>query len=492
MPEPILSLNRIKIDSPCQADWNSMIGNDQVRFCEHCSLQVSDLSTMTRPEARRLVARSQGRLCVRYIQRPDGGPSLSAFPQKLYRISRRVSRIAAGAFTATLSLSNAVAQTRSNAPAPQETSQVAVTTGQRGSLPKENTASLSGTITDQNDAVIPNAAVRLVNTASGAEQTTTTSDNGEYLFQALSAGAYTLFVTAPGFKTMQMNEVQVQSGSGERVNATLEVGMIAMGGAVAFVEPEEPLVKAAFKDDLAAVKALAFAATDINVRDKFTNMTALDQAVENGNLEIVRTLLWAGASVKAKGEHGSTVLMYLRENATAELVKELIGAGAKVNAKDENGSTVLLNAASLCNVDALKVLLEAGVKVDAKDNDGKTALMLAVSNEDPQVSKMLIDLGADVNVKDHEDNTALMFAAEDGKAATVKLLIDAGADINARDEDGQTSLMRANEPDIVLVLLNAGADVTIKDKEGNTALSLARKYEQKEVIKLLESRGAPE
>ena len=88
-----------------------MIGNDQVRFCEHCQLHVNDLSAMTRHEAMRLVARSQGRLCVRYVQLPGGGV-LTRAPERLYRIGRRVSRLAAGAFTATLTLSTAVAQTR--------------------------------------------------------------------------------------------------------------------------------------------------------------------------------------------------------------------------------------------------------------------------------------------------------------------------------------------------------------------------------------------
>src|SRR5260370_2750025 len=108
---PARSFDRITIPAPCEADWDSMVGNDQVRFCEHCSLEVTDLSAMTRQAAMRLVARSQGRLCVRYIQRPDGGIFTRTLPEKLHRIGRRVSRIAAGAFTATLSLSSAAAQT---------------------------------------------------------------------------------------------------------------------------------------------------------------------------------------------------------------------------------------------------------------------------------------------------------------------------------------------------------------------------------------------
>ena len=52
--------------------------------------------------------------------------------------------------------------------------------------------------------------------------------------------------------------------------------------------------------------------------------------------------------------------------------------------------------------------------------------------------------------------------------------------------------MHADEVEVVRVLLNAGADLTIKNKDGETALKMARKYEQTEVVKLLESRGAPE
>src|SRR6266446_718346 len=109
---PVRSVDRITIPAPCDADWDSMVGDDQVRFCEHCNLHVTDLSAMTRQQAMRLVARSQGRLCVRFIQRPDGGILTRTAPERLYRISRRVSRIAAGAFTATLSLSSAAAQTK--------------------------------------------------------------------------------------------------------------------------------------------------------------------------------------------------------------------------------------------------------------------------------------------------------------------------------------------------------------------------------------------
>src|SRR5947199_2755457 len=127
MSNQLRSLDQITIPTPCDADWDSMAGNDQVRFCEHCNLQVNNLSSMTRLDAMRLVARAKGRLCVRYIQRLDGGVPTRGVPEKLHRISRRVSRIAAGAFTATLSLTSAAAQTslRSGSESPPRDSAIA-------------------------------------------------------------------------------------------------------------------------------------------------------------------------------------------------------------------------------------------------------------------------------------------------------------------------------------------------------------------------------
>jgi hypothetical protein len=40
MPTSARSFDRITIAAPCDADWDAMIGNDQVRFCEHCHLYV--------------------------------------------------------------------------------------------------------------------------------------------------------------------------------------------------------------------------------------------------------------------------------------------------------------------------------------------------------------------------------------------------------------------------------------------------------------------
>ena len=504
---PVRSFDRITIPAPCDADWDSMIGNDQVRFCAHCNLEVTDLSAMTRHEAMRLVARSQGRLCVRLIQRPDGGIVSRTVPEKLHRISRRVSQIAAGAFTATLSLSSAAAQTGTDSAVGARREQEAIA---RMIPQPELGSSLSGIISDPNGAVISGATLTLTNPQTSLAFVFTTTDDGVYRFSLLKAGHYSLAVEAPGFTRTEIPEVELLGDVNRTLNFSMEIPQViaeveviaptavtevALGGAVAFVEPEEPLVKAAFKEDLEAVKQLVFSSLDIDVRDVQTKMTALDHAAENGNLEIVRTLVLGGARANLANEAGRTPLMYLRDKASANLVRELISAGARVNARDEFGCTALMNAAAYSNSAVVKELIENGAKVDLEDNDGKTALMFAAGNSDPVIAKLLIDAGAAVNAKDHSGKTALMVTAEEGDAETLKLLISFYAEINETDEDGWTALMfaaSARDTESVEALLNSGADVTFKDKQGKTALALARQNAQDEMVKLLESRGAPE
>jgi len=67
-----LSLNVIDIARPCPADWNAMHGDERVRFCDHCQLNVYNLSEMTRPAAEKLLIEKEGHLCVRLYRRMDG------------------------------------------------------------------------------------------------------------------------------------------------------------------------------------------------------------------------------------------------------------------------------------------------------------------------------------------------------------------------------------------------------------------------------------
>lgn len=86
-------LNHVSVAAPCPADWERMNGTEQVRFCAQCQLNVYNLSGMTRKEAERLIAQSEGRLCVRYFRRADGTIITQNCPVGLRALKRRLSRM---------------------------------------------------------------------------------------------------------------------------------------------------------------------------------------------------------------------------------------------------------------------------------------------------------------------------------------------------------------------------------------------------------------
>src|SRR5262245_39374576 len=91
MPRFTNRLKHVRVASPCKADWDEMIGTDRARCCGQCSLNVYNLSALTRDEAESLIARTEGRLCVRYYRRNDGSILTQDCPVGLRAVQMRVS-----------------------------------------------------------------------------------------------------------------------------------------------------------------------------------------------------------------------------------------------------------------------------------------------------------------------------------------------------------------------------------------------------------------
>ena len=70
-----------------------MIGDERVRFCGQCELNVYNLSAMTRTQAEDLIAGTERRLCIRYYRRKDGSILTRDCPVGLARLKQRMSRI---------------------------------------------------------------------------------------------------------------------------------------------------------------------------------------------------------------------------------------------------------------------------------------------------------------------------------------------------------------------------------------------------------------
>ncbi len=440
-------LERLTIPTPCSENWDSMTGNDEVRFCHHCALSVHNLSEMTRSEALSLVKKSEGRLCIRYYRRPDG--LIQTASDNLHSIKRRASRLVAGAFTATLSLAaSVVAQTPIPA-APSGSNDVNIVNSSDTARPQSEGGwygTLNGTIVDPVGAVVPAVKVTLVEEQTKQELTTTTDSEGGFQFPSLSSGVYSLKTeAAQGFAAAEVRDIKLPSADGSSA-ATLNVGVpvaetslgnviitlplidtSVQGGAMLMVGPSDALVSAAFKDDLQAVRELIAAGVDVNVVDGEVNETALMEAVSHGNREMVQALLGAGADVNARNSYGRTALMSLSDKTTPEMVWDLISAGAKVNRKASDGNTALMMAAAVDNVSVLQSLIDAGARVNAHDANGKTALIWAAEGGNVENVRALLRAGALVNRKTSDDETALSLALENEHPEIVELLKGYGA-----------------------------------------------------------------
>ncbi|MCE9545016.1 MAG: hypothetical protein K8T25_05780 [Planctomycetia bacterium] len=88
----LTSLDIIDVATPCSADWNQMTGDDRVRFCGECSLNVYQISELTRVEALKLINDHEGRLCVRLFRRHDGTILTRDCPIGLRAVRRRLAR----------------------------------------------------------------------------------------------------------------------------------------------------------------------------------------------------------------------------------------------------------------------------------------------------------------------------------------------------------------------------------------------------------------
>ncbi|MCL6480553.1 MAG: carboxypeptidase-like regulatory domain-containing protein [Firmicutes bacterium] len=88
-------------------------------------------------------------------------------------------------------------------------------------------ASLSGTVTDPDGAAVPGATVTIRNKATGVSRTTTTGEDGSYVFPQVSPGTYRVEVRKEQFKTAVHENVVVPVGLPTTFNVRLEIGAIA-------------------------------------------------------------------------------------------------------------------------------------------------------------------------------------------------------------------------------------------------------------------------
>jgi hypothetical protein len=91
-------------------------------------------------------------------------------------------------------------------------------------LAQSDRGTITGTVLDPGNAVVPNATLKLTNTATGATYQTVSTGTGNYTLPSLPSGMYILAVSAPGFNQYLQEGIQVQVAQTARVDVVLKIG----------------------------------------------------------------------------------------------------------------------------------------------------------------------------------------------------------------------------------------------------------------------------
>ncbi|CAM9531418.1 unnamed protein product, partial [Laminaria digitata] len=226
----------------------------------------------------------------------------------------------------------------------------------------------------------------------------------------------------------------------------------------------------------------------------------LEHAAARGNLDLVTSLLDAGAGVKAagwRGIRGRTLFDAAALGGNADVVSALLGTEARADAgvvSMSSGRSALYAAAKCGHMAAAQRLIVAGADVNFRDpTDNCGPLLRTVLDGHEQLAEELLNAGACPNMRgDGQRGWApLHVAASCGQGDVLSALLAGGADKDALDDRGASPLHHAivrDQVGSVRGLLATGADITTGGSF--PALTLAASKGHGLIMKALLDHGA--
>ena len=283
------------------------------------------------------------------------------------------------------------------------------------------------------------------------------------------------------------------------------------------------------------------------------NKISLEDAIKNGNLEIVKQFLKLDFDLDERNEKGMTILHLACYHGHSEIVEEILGKGVNIDLyiccrqilecdKDHSGITALILAITYEHKEVVKLLLEHGAdmtyhidsynafqaayehneeftildillahavkaNISVRDLDlegwnNNTCLHSASSSGQTDLVKVLLKYDFDIDAKNDHGKTALHLASNNGHSEIVKELLDHGANVNAQNNDGDSPLHKAvkhcasiggEDENIILqtILEGTNVDFYLKNNEGKTALQVAIDKKDTNTARMLAKKMAP-
>ena len=215
------------------------------------------------------------------------------------------------------------------------------------------------------------------------------------------------------------------------------------------------------------VKTLLEAGASINIASGDKGETALHIAVHNNNHDIVDLLLAYRVNLETQTSHiGQTALHYAAaDSRSLEMVTKLLKSGARYEIQDQQDRTPAAAALQARNLHAAVAIVNKA-KGDPKQLAKEKALLLQQVDDTEGRPSIPDDLVADILTATCEaDSTVLIEAIKRNNARVVERLLDQGVDIHRATATGMSAItvaVKFADLRIIKLLVQHGADITSK------------------------------
>lgn len=241
--------------------------------------------------------------------------------------------------------------------------------------------------------------------------------------------------------------------------SNLSMVILALWFAAGVFAGNAPILEAAKRGDLQAVRQCLANGDDVNAADAW-HFTPLTVAAMKGNVEMVRLLLDSGAKAWHRTRDGLLIYEYANRSSDDPAKRDEILA--------------LLDAARLKQINRGRVV-------------GQSELAAAVIAGDVKKAEKLIEAGADVNGRDGLGWSPVMHAAARADAAMCRLLVDKGAQLQVYRDKKTVSSIKDNDGKTIWEHLGEHMVKYDRDKMNATG-KIIQEGQQAEVRRLREKR----
>lgn len=232
----------------------------------------------------------------------------------------------------------------------------------------------------------------------------------------------------------------------------------------------------------------------VNTEEK-EKLPPIVEAAKKGDIGAIKAELQKGTLVDVKDSRKRSALYHAVTEGKCDVVRHLLSESANVNTKRDDGDTPLMTAARKADTKMVGMLLEANADINATDNFGRVAIMMAAQGGSQEVVDMLLKKGADINAKDKYELSALIFAMKYKHMDLAKYILGKGAKVwkpaPVKYSKKPTTLKIENKVQPGMEEIIAELDKKEVKLRQKTELFYAIERGDLELVKLLIKKGSP-